>query len=123
MMFPILILFYTSGCTTTVTCPELINKMNKSIAKKNSHINILWYKGSDEKYHYLGHVYKMFGSKSYRVSLNELQIKEMFPLTRDSEKWILIKKIGKKWKASRKYNDIWKIEEDGVDVIPTIACD
>src|SRR5713226_1170341 len=105
-----------SACTSTVSRTDLLTSMEEQISRKRSHINILWYRGTKEHYHYLSHVYEMFGSRDYRISDADLTIPEMeiIPLTSDSTKWKRISKIGIEWEASRKRDDSWLPDPEGL---------
>jgi hypothetical protein len=90
------------------------------MAEKNGHINILWYRGTKEHYHYLSHVYAMFGASDFRILDSELVIpgREIIPLTSDSTKFKRIGRIGADWKASRKdfCTGLWVPEPEGFTV-------
>lgn len=105
-----------SACTSYVSKAVLIDNLNERIEKQKSHINIIWYEGTEDGYHYLAHVYKMFGTKKYKISVKELVIKEQFPLTSDSQKWLRISNISNEWLASRKdfQTNKWKREDEGL---------
>ena len=116
----IFIVLLVSACTSTVNKTGLMIGMEKRLSLKNSHINILWYIGSKDHYHYVAHVYGMFGSKNYRLSYEQLNIPEgeIFLLTSDSTKFKRIARIGDEWAASRKDFDtgIWELEPEGLAV-------
>ena len=107
-----------SACTSYVNKSELIESLNERKGKSRSHINIIWYEGTKEGYHYLAHVYEMFGTKKYKISVKELMIIDEFPLTSDSLKWIRISNISDKWLASRKdfETNIWLREDEGLQL-------
>ena len=105
-----------SACTSNVNKTELIESLNERMGSKRSHINIVWYEGTKDGYHYLAHVYEMFGTKKYKVSVNELMIKDEIPLTSDSQNWVRISNISDKWLASRKNYETneWSREDEGL---------
>lgn len=107
-----------SACTSTVDRTELLMSMESRVSMKGSHINILWYRGTKDHFHYLSHVYAMFGADDYRVSDADVHIpaEEMFPLTSDSTKYKRIARIGDGWAASRKNSadDLWGPELEGL---------
>ena len=82
-----------SGCVHTITRTEL----DAAIAKHNVEtVNSLVYMGTRDGYHYLRHSV-IYGSKTYRVATDLLNIENPFPLTRDEEKWIPLKKHWEMW--------------------------
>lgn len=107
-----------TACVSTVNRPELVAAMQENVAKRNSHINILWYEGTKDHFHYVSHVYAMFGGSSFRVSDSQLVIpeNEIMPLTTDSAKFKRIASIGEVWSASRKNFDsgLWIPEPEGL---------
>ena len=104
-----------SGCATTVTKSELISELESNISKRNSHINIVWYRGTKNNYHYLSHVYAMFGTANYKILDTELVLPKevIMPLTSNDQEWQLIYEIEEKWKSSRKLYGKWVDEPEG----------
>ena len=104
-----------------MTKTELLEQMQRQLASESSHINILWYRGTRGNFHYVSHVYKMFGSKDYKISDSELRlsVETSIPLTSDSTKWKLIRRIGTNWVAARKdfSSGQWLPDLEGVLVI------
>lgn len=111
----ILAISLVAGCTTTVTKSELISDIENNISKRNSHINIIWYRGTKDHYHYLAHVYAMFGGSKYRVLDTELILPKeaIIPLTSNDQEWKKIYEIEGKWKSSRKYEGVWEVGREG----------
>ena len=111
----IIMALFLASCTSTVSRNALLTSMEKRISQKSSHINILWYKGTKEHYHYLSHVYEMFGTSDYKILDTELILptNEVIPLTSDSTKWTLISEIKNKWVASRKNHGTWEPDREG----------
>lgn len=107
-----------SACTSTVNKSSLLSSINNSISNENAHINIIWYMGTKDSYHYLRHVYAMFGSKDYRISISELNIEHTFPFTTDSEKWVQISSISDQWVASSldTQTSVWIREDEGIHI-------
>lgn len=108
-----------AACTSTVTKTDLVARMETRTSEKNSHMNILWYRGTKGHYHYLSHVYAMFGTSHFRVLDSELVVpdREIMPLTSDSTKFKRIARIEGAWEASRKTSvGLWVPEPEGVTV-------
>jgi hypothetical protein len=110
-----------AACTSTVSRPELLESMRRHLSSESSHINILWYRGTKDHFHYVSHVYRMFGSKDYRIADSELRLpaEEIIPLTSDDTKWKLIRRIGTDWEASRKdlRSGLWLPDREGALVV------
>ena len=82
-----------SGCVHTVTRTEL----DAAIAKHDVEtVNSLVYMGTRDGYHYLRHSV-IYGGNTYRVATDLLNIESQFPLTRDEDKWITLKKHWEMW--------------------------
>ena len=111
-----LLLFFLTACTSTISKENLIYELNQRIMKEHSHINIMWYRGTKDGFHYLSHVYEMFGTKDYKIKTKELYIENTFELTSDSNKFIRISNLSDKWLASRKHEGMWEREAQGINV-------
>lgn len=107
-----------SACTSTVNKGALLSSIDNNISKSRAHINIIWYRGTKDGYHYLSHVYAMFGSKDYKIPVSELNIDNTYPLTTDSQKWMRISSISNQWLASRLNFETkeWIREDEGMHV-------
>lgn len=112
----VILLFLLTACTSIVSKEELICALDQRSQKDRSHINIIWYRGTKDGFHYLSHVYEMFGSKNYKIRSESLFIETTFELTSDSSKFVRISSISDKWLASRKNDEIWEREDKGVSV-------
>jgi hypothetical protein len=75
------------GCVTTVSRPELDARIYDHATET---INGVYYMGSKDGYNYIVNITTL-RSKKYRIKDNELHIDNPFPLTRDKEKWRLLK--------------------------------
>lgn len=75
------------GCVTTVSRPELNARIYDHVTET---INSVWYMGSKDGYNYIVNMTALRWKK-YRIQDNELHIDNPFPLTRDKEKWRLLK--------------------------------
>ena len=74
-------LFFLASCSwSEVSKDRLISLMDEQLLEKNSHINIVWYEGSDKTHHYLSHVYSMTGTKYYKVPITEMEIENKLRL-------------------------------------------
>lgn len=113
----LLLTIFSCGCLKEVTRETLFEDIKDRLAEKNTHINILWYCGTKDNFHYLRHVYSMVGTDYYRISKNELNIINTFPLTTDSKQWVQIKQIDNDWHASRKHGDEWEKDEKGITIV------
>lgn len=103
------------GCTHYVDKSTLISRMNSRTISPNSHINILWYKGTQDELHYLRHIYAMFGATDYSISDRQLIVEAPIPYSNNSDNWVRIRRIGNAWRASRRdINGRWKEEPEGI---------
>lgn len=83
-------------CLALVTfvcgCAETVSKNNLAKMVKQQEICSecwVWYVGSDAKYHYYKNE-ELLSSKTVRVPLNELSVKDTFSVTNDRSMWIRI---------------------------------
>ena len=94
---------------------EMIDDIDKIHSGSNAYINILWYNGSDEDYDYFGYVYGMLLGKNYKVSIGQFTL-DRIPHTEDSTEFVPIHAIEGLWSASRKHDEVWIEDKNGVTI-------
>ena len=106
------------GCAHREVNPsQMTAEMNGIRATgKSGAINILWYEGSDERFDYFGYVYSMTGSRGYKVPVGEFVLKDRFPFTEDSDKWVRIREIEGMWVADRLSDGVWRPDREGIGI-------
>lgn len=106
-----------TGCVYhRMSAHEMIGDIHKIHSGSNAYINILWYNGSDEDYDYFGYVYGMILGKNYKVPIGQFAL-DRIPHTEDSTKFVPIRAIEGLWSASRKHDEVWVEDKDGVSIV------
>ena len=76
-----LMAYLVSGCSGFVSGPSsrgrIVSPQYLDQFRHGGSLSTLWYKGSDEKYHYFAHYVKV--STYYRVRREDLQVTDEFP--------------------------------------------
>jgi len=95
----------------------MIKDMDMIKSHPDSHLNILWYMGSDDSYDYFKYVYSMFGRKKFKVPKGQLVIKDRFvhDSSADEKKYQIIK-INNNWSASYYSRGKWRPKDRGVAI-------
>lgn len=107
-------LLILTGCVYhRVDAHEMIDDIKKIHSGSKAYINILWYNGSDEDYDYFGYVYGMLLGKNYKVPKGQFTL-ERIPYTEDSTEFVPIRSIEGLWSASRKRDEVWVEDNNGV---------
>lgn len=98
----LIIIVFVTGCIHhKVDTNEMVADMKKFKRSNHSHINILWYEGSDNKYDYFGYVYAMFGGKNFKILKDQLIIDGRYRYNKKDVSYCAISEIEDLWFASR----------------------
>jgi hypothetical protein len=81
-----LLLCGCSGFTPSITNGRVVSPSYLAQYCGGGSMSTLWYRGSDQKYHYFAHYVKV--STLYRVPRSELQLPDEFPYK--SKDWVFI---------------------------------
>lgn len=80
----LVMLLAMTGCAQTVTHQELYRLEGDRWAEN---VNSWWYMGTQDGYHYLQNK-RLLISRNVRIKEDRLDLKRIFPLTYNEQKWV-----------------------------------
>lgn len=102
MLLILTTLLAVAGCGySKVDAEQMIASMEEIRTGDAAYINILWYQGHDDEFHYFSYVYGMLRGAKFSVPLVQLDIPDAGPFSDDDKDLVAISRIGDRWQASR----------------------